>query len=247
GTPVSSGQLIERLWHGHPPASARSNLNTYLARLRRLLPDTRLRTTPSGYVLAISDSEVDAAIFRRWAAEAADASRRGQHSNAINAFEQALALWRGNPLEGIEFDSDMAAWAEPLHEQHRTVTEDLFDVRLTLGRHAEIIGGLRSWIEKHPLRERPHTQLMLALHRDGRQPEALYVYEQLRRRLIEQFGAEPTTAAQDLHSRILSSDPNLDLLTTNQIVQRIRQALLTVGLEHSPRSDPRYLSESDLN
>ncbi|WP_370023361.1 BTAD domain-containing putative transcriptional regulator [Planotetraspora sp. GP83] len=79
-------------------------------------------------------------------------------------------------------------------------------MRLTLGRHAEVIGGLRSWAQKNPLRERPHGQLMLALHRDGRRSEALYVYEQLRRHLIEQLGAEPTAAGQDLYSRILRSD-----------------------------------------
>ncbi|MEZ0074501.1 BTAD domain-containing putative transcriptional regulator, partial [Planotetraspora sp. GP83] len=123
GTPVSSGQLIERLWHGHPPASARSNLNTYLARLRRFLLDTRIRTTASGYVFDVPDNELDVVIFSRWATEAASASRRGQHSKAINAFEQALALWRGNPLEGIELDSEMAAWAGRLHEDHRRVTD----------------------------------------------------------------------------------------------------------------------------
>ncbi|GAB1820454.1 AfsR/SARP family transcriptional regulator [Herbidospora sp. RD11066] len=224
-TAVSSGRLIERLWRGDPPASARSNLNTYLARLRRLLPNLQVRTMPSGYVFGVMDHELDAAIFTSRTARAADASRRGLQYNAIAELEQALQLWSGDPFEGLDLDCDTSALVEQLNEEYRRATEDLFDLRLTLGRHTEIIGGLRSWADRHPLRERAHSQLMVALHRDGRQSEALHVYEQLRRRLIEQIGAEPTLAVRELYIRMLGSDPDSDSSTSDLIVQNSRYAL----------------------
>ena len=52
---------------------------------------------------------------------------------------------------------------------------------------------------------------MLALHRSGRQAEALEVYAEGRRRLAEETGLDPGAALRDLHAAILGDDPALRL------------------------------------
>ena len=58
----------------------------------------------------------------------------------------------------------------------------------------------------NPLRERPRGQLMLALYRSGRQAEALQIYQDTRRTLVDELGIEPTRALQELHASILRQE-----------------------------------------
>jgi hypothetical protein len=83
------------------------------------------------------------------------------------------------------------------------------DADLRLGRHAEVITELRQMTATHSLRERLHGLLMLALHRDGRQAEALAVYQHARRILVDEIGTEPGAELCGLHYQILTSDPAL--------------------------------------
>ncbi len=52
---------------------------------------------------------------------------------------------------------------------------------------------------------------MLALYRSGRQAEALDVYQDTRRALVDELGIEPTQALQELERGILRQDPALEL------------------------------------
>jgi predicted ATPase len=65
-------------------------------------------------------------------------------------------------------------------------------------------------ISAHPLRERPHAQLMRALYRDGRHADALAVYRTYRDHLDEELGLSPSTSLQQLHADVLRQDPALD-------------------------------------
>ena len=60
-------------------------------------------------------------------------------------------------------------------------------------------------------RERFRAQLMFALYRSGRQPEALGVYRSTREVLMQEFGIEPTPRLHELERAILTQDPALDL------------------------------------
>ena len=69
--------------------------------------------------------------------------------------------------------------------------EDRVDADLRLGRHAELIAELGALTAAHPLRERLHGFLMLALYRAGRQGEALRAFQQAREVLADELGLDP--------------------------------------------------------
>ena len=70
---------------------------------------------------------------------------------------------------------------------------------LALGRHHQALGDLQRLAANEPLREPVHALLMLALYRCGREADALRVYDDLRRRLSVELGAEPSAKARRLH------------------------------------------------
>jgi DNA-binding SARP family transcriptional activator len=98
---VPPGRLIGTIWPSDPPTSATANLQTYVWRLRRLLPGTALRTHGPGYSLAVEPGEVDAHAFARLVADAARAAEDGSPETALTLLAEAEALWRGDPLEDL--------------------------------------------------------------------------------------------------------------------------------------------------
>src|SRR5438045_3874253 len=80
------------------------------------------------------------------------------------------------------------------------------DAELMLGRHQSLVSDLESLASRHPLRERLRALLMLALYRSGRQAEALRVYADTRRRLVDELGIEPGQLLQELERSILRHD-----------------------------------------
>lgn len=83
-------------------------------------------------------------------------------------------------------------------------------MELQLGRHQGVIGELEVLVIAHPLRERPRGLLMIALYRNGRQADALRIYQEGRRVLGEELGLEPGPELRQLEAAILAQDPSLD-------------------------------------
>jgi YVTN family beta-propeller protein len=74
-------------------------------------------------------------------------------------------------------------------------------------------------VQEHPVRERLHAQLILALYRSGRQADALEHYQNARRELLDQLGIEPSPALRELERAILAQDPALDGPATRRTTQ----------------------------
>ncbi|MFD5825613.1 BTAD domain-containing putative transcriptional regulator [Lentzea sp. NPDC060358] len=203
---VTVDRLLERAWPGDPPLRHRAVLRTYLSRLRSLLvPEgVQIQRRPTGYVLLADPGVVDLHRFRRLVAQAAPAG----DEHALELLDQALRLWRGEPFAGLDTPW-LAAVRTALERERAAARLDRVDVALRRGRHAEVLPGLVALAERDELDERVCGQLVLALHRAGRTADALARYRQLRARLVEQLGAEPCAALQELHQRVLAGDPGL--------------------------------------
>jgi DNA-binding SARP family transcriptional activator/tetratricopeptide (TPR) repeat protein len=210
GRAVPVDQLIDRVWGEEPPASVRNVLYGYVARLRAVLatagdPEVTLGRGPGGYLLDAEPERVDLYRFRRLTAEAAAA---GDDRQAGELLRGALGLWRGPALAGLT-GPWLSGMRESLDVQRMAAVLDLGDIALRQGQHGALAGELASETVAYPADERLIGQLMLALYRSGRQAEALEWFEQTRRRLAEEFGADPGEELRALHQRILRADPAL--------------------------------------
>ncbi len=100
---------------------------------------------------------------------------------------------------------------ERLSEIRLSAQEDLIEVELALGRHAELVPELDRLVARNPLRERLCGQLMLALYRTGRQADALTAYHRLRTALNDELGLDPSPVLETIQRQILNHDAALDL------------------------------------
>ncbi len=212
GSVVSDDRLTEMVWGDVPDGGVKA-LRTVVSRLRTSLGDRDgsgfIRTRPPGYVFDLDGSSLDADEFERVATAGASHHRAGEVDAAIEAFEAALALWRGPALAEFADLEWARAGAVRLEEMRTGVVEALVDARMQRGEHAALIGPLESLVREHPFRERPRTQLVTALYRAGRQTEALKAYSDYRETLAEELGLEPSVAMQELELQILRHDPAL--------------------------------------
>ncbi|OJF15945.1 AfsR/SARP family transcriptional regulator [Couchioplanes caeruleus] len=201
---VSTERLVDELWDD-PPATARRQVHNAMAALRRSLGgygDVRIDTTDVGYRLAIRPEQLDAEVFRGYVHEAERHAADGGVGDAVRSLTRALALWTGPALPGLDGPLIRSAVAG-LEELRLTCLERLGALRLELGEAAGVLSDLTTWVAAHPLRESLRGSLMLALHRCGRQAEALDAYEQGRRLLAEELGLDPGAALRRLHEQIL--------------------------------------------
>ncbi|TGA85744.1 AfsR/SARP family transcriptional regulator, partial [Streptomyces sp. MZ04] len=207
GRVVSVDALKDALWGGYPPASAHASLQNHVTRLRRLLDDPdRLRAVPPGYRLRVGEGELDVRVFEQLVARARTAHAERDWQGCADAASDALALWRGTPLDGLPADAAGHALVPRLEEARLLALELRYDAEIGLGSGGGLVPELAELVAEYPLREAFHRQLMLVLHRAGRQAEALAVHRELRRRLVEELGVEPGAAVREAH-RVVLQEP----------------------------------------
>jgi DNA-binding SARP family transcriptional activator len=214
-SPVSTDMLTETVWDRTPPPGAARTLRSHVGRLRQQLGTEagRVKAREPGYLIQIGADELDVTAFETLCRDAGTALRAGDWAVAADVTARALRLWRGAPLLDIP--------SQPLHERvvlHLEqlclqAREDSMQAQLQLGWHGRLVPQLRDLTAQHPLHERFHAQLMLALARSGRHAEALAAYQHVRRVLIAELGVEPGAELRDLHEGILANDTGLPTAT----------------------------------
>ncbi len=216
GRTATAEELIDALWGEDPPARAMTALRTYASRLRTVLEPERaarqkatvMISEAGGYALPLPPDALDLTVFEQRVAAADRTRRAGDPQTSARILRDALDAWGGEPLSGIH-----GPWADAqrarLTEQRFSVLEARFGMELELGRAAASVADLTALTAEHPLREHLRGLLMLALYRCGRQAEALGVFADTRRVLIDELGIEPGTELTELQVRILSGDPTL--------------------------------------
>jgi len=204
---VSGDRMIEALWGERPPASAAKLVQGFVSKLRRVLDDGRLETRAPGYVLRVDPGELDVDRFEALVAEA----RAVPANRAAELLREALSLWRGPPLPELRYADIAQPEIARLEALRHVALEQLFEAELAVGRHRELLPELERVLAAEPLRERLRGQLMLAMYRSGRQADALAVYADGRRTLVDELGIEPGAALKELERQILAHDVALEL------------------------------------
>ncbi|MFF9011989.1 ATP-binding protein [Streptomyces sp. NPDC014870] len=207
GRPVSVDALVDGLWGADSPAEALNALQALASRLRRALRGVAtLESAAGGYRLSVRDEDVDAHRFEELAARGRRELVAGRVDEAASLLGTALGLWRGPALADV-LDAPFArASAARLDDLRASAAEDRFDAELRLGRYAEVLADLETAGAERPLSERLAGLRMKALSAAGRQSDALAVYEQLRARLGDELGVDPSAELQEIHLALLRGE-----------------------------------------
>ncbi|MDN3244633.1 MULTISPECIES: BTAD domain-containing putative transcriptional regulator [unclassified Streptomyces] len=242
---VSFDALIEKVWNGRPPSTARTQVAICIATLRKIFRtagldrETIITATP-GYMLSLTGHSLDSLRFEQLVARATELTAENRPAPAADALRQALALWRGPALGGV-YAPFAETEAARLDEQRMLAVEQLTALRLQLGEHQAVLGELQALVGACPLRDRLRYYLMLAQYRSGRRAEALTTFRDGMRHSIEEIGLELGTDLQALHDSILRDEfPQLDVPGIT-MQQRDRQQTVPSQL---PESDAYFIGRS---
>ncbi|MFD8981183.1 BTAD domain-containing putative transcriptional regulator [Streptomyces sp. NPDC059564] len=206
GEVVSTDRLAEEI----DPAGTRSahSLQSQVSRLRAALGEgAAIERAGTGYRIVVDPEDVDASRFERLAAEGRSALAGADAGRAVVLLREALELWRGPALADLPESETAQAAAVRLEEHRLGALEDRIEAGLRLGEHRAAVPELRELVGRHPLRERLAGLLMRALFAEGGQAEALVMFEETRRHLADELGADPSAELTALHRELLSTDP----------------------------------------
>ena len=210
---ISTDAIVDAMWGDDGPPNALQAIRTYVSRLRRLMVGDgaiALIGEYGGYRLSLGTGRIDRDQFLALAAAGRKDMLAGDARRAERQLRSALALFRGQPLAGLDHATFAYEEAERLAELRLLVDEDLIEAMLAQGRHRDVIPWLRELVAAEPYRERFTAQLMLALYRSAQQVEALSVYRRTESRLREELGIDPGRELRDLERMILLQERTLD-------------------------------------
>lgn len=212
GRAVEPGVLVDAIWADEPPSGPAHALQTLVSRLRRALTSTGaprgvVVKVSGGYRMAVDAADVDALRFERLTAAGRERLRAGDPDAASTALAEAVALWGDHPgAEPPVITAVAPTVATRLARVSIEAVADLAEAELSLGRAEAAAARLSGLLAEQTVHERAAALLMEALATQGRQAEALAVYERVRQRLADVLGADPGTALREHHLRLLRSD-----------------------------------------
>jgi DNA-binding SARP family transcriptional activator len=238
GQSVSVATLIDELWNGAPPQSARKTAQVYVRRLRQAIGDERIVYGAAGYAVVAAPQEVDALRFAEMVVRGRAARARADLESAAELFGQALGLWRGSAYADVDEVQLVADEVRRLEEQRLLAYEELVAVNLDLGRDAEMAGELAGTVPLHPYRERLHGYLMLALYRAGRQAEALEVYRRAHAALTGELGVEPGALLKRIHQAVLHDDERFRRITGESRARLAGDSIDQISTDGAVRQHP---------
>ncbi|MEU0791092.1 BTAD domain-containing putative transcriptional regulator [Amycolatopsis sp. NPDC005961] len=211
GRPVPIETLIDRVWGDDPPGEARNVVYSHLSRIRQVLTEvteltgtkTGVTRRSAGYVLEIDPGAVDLNRFARLVERGNDVRETDEDRAA--ALREALVVWRGPPLAGLQgdwADGVRAAW----HRRRLDAAVHWGELELRLGRPDAVLAAMSDLAAEYPLAEPLEALLMRALHAAGRDAEAVDRYAVVRQRLADALGTDPGPELRALHEAILRGE-----------------------------------------
>lgn len=207
--PVPVERILAVLFDGATEAATVRTLRSYVSKLRSNLgaSSAQLRTSDGGYLLDLPAEALDVSRFRALLAAARELS---VPELRLRTVDQALALWRGEPLVEVRRTAWGRSEARALSDAWMDAVVLRAHTRLAVGDHAAVASELKPLLDAHPHREDLAAVVLVSLYRSGRQVDALMLYPWLRDRLVSEFGVEPSPTLANVHTAILRHDPSLD-------------------------------------
>ncbi|MBG0826640.1 tetratricopeptide repeat protein [Planomonospora sp. ID67723] len=207
GRVISIERLIDAMWGYDRPDTARSQIHASITAIRKVLRGAGavrlLETRAGGYVAQPEPGQVDAQEFTELV--------------AAGELRGALDLWSGEALEDVHAHY-VGGVRELWNDRRLSAYERLVEGELAAGRHGDLLDELAAQATANPLREKINGHLVLALHRAGRQADALAAARSYRTALADEQGLDPGHAFTELERAVLADDPALRLADAAPVV-----------------------------
>jgi predicted ATPase/DNA-binding SARP family transcriptional activator len=213
GETVPESRIIDGVWGDDTPNMVRNAMQVYVAHWRRVLAEAGCSETiervGAGYRLSAERSAIDVFRFEALRSRARAALGEQRFVVAVERYDEALGLWRGDPLQdfvGMPFHLSESVSLDGARVQ---ALVERVEALIGAGEGGELVGALEGLVVQYPYEERFRAQLMHALYRAGRQVDALRAYEQARHDLQE-IGVDAGPLLRAMEQRILQQDPLLE-------------------------------------
>jgi DNA-binding SARP family transcriptional activator len=215
GHVVSKEKISEDSWDDEPPLTVSGQLQTSAWMIRRVLeraglPRDTLGSHDAGYELRVPPEAVDLFVFRDTVRQARNKYALGQHREASELLNTALALWRGPTFPDVT-STRLRQKAEALEEERKAAFELRALIDIELGHYTEAITRLSELVDHDPFREDLYASLMRAYYAEGRQADAIQVYHQAKKILREHIGINPGTRMMKVMQAILRQDERIQV------------------------------------
>ncbi|MGO4104420.1 BTAD domain-containing putative transcriptional regulator [Leifsonia sp. YAF41] len=196
---LSTDALIDDLWGDEPPGNAKAALHTLVSRLRGVIADDLLLSTPTGYALALDADETDVGLAHALHAQAS-ASATTDPATALALVDEALSLWRGGADDG----------SPALSQLNSSLARTRIELLIALGENAAALADIDALIAIDPLDEQLTLARMTCLAAVGRTTDALRHFADYRALLSEQLGTSPSRSLVDFNAALLRADDDAD-------------------------------------
>ncbi|MCG5215102.1 BTAD domain-containing putative transcriptional regulator [Streptosporangium soli] len=210
GQYVSRTRISDLLWDD-APASASSNLSTYVALLRRYLRRVgadglvgTLQGGGGGYSLSIESARVDVHSFSRLVEGGRAALYRGDLSAAERSIAQAVSLWRGPAGLDTSASEALRSRLEDFSRLYMDLRVDRSEVMLLAGDLLESLREALAVVAEDPLRERAWGLVVRAYYLLGQDGAADNAYRKAVHALRSELGVDPSAGLRRIHAAMLT-------------------------------------------
>ncbi|SNT37631.1 BTAD domain-containing putative transcriptional regulator [Rhodococcoides kyotonense] len=204
GQSRSVGALLDDVWPDARPRAPKNALQTQVSRLRSALPPGTLQTSPAGYRLVSTPEQLDLTCAEVRVGQARAELAAGSHDAALVLVDAARVLWRGEPGS----DLPDGVLADDLRARAGAAADalDAIEIAALLGKKdfERALAPARRAVARDALDEPAAADLMRCLHGLGRSNDALAVFAELRERLADRLGTDPSGELIELNAEILA-------------------------------------------
>lgn len=232
GTAASQKKLIELLWGDDPASSNPENaLRITLHRLRSQLDGLwpgagkELIVHKNGGYLwneqAVTEVDCDRfeVLFNR---------KPVSEQERLDICLEALQLYQGDFLERQSSESWVIPITTHFHNLFVTLTLEAANLLSRQQRHEEAVQLCRTAIEAEPYHEPLYQLLMKELAADGDTKGAAAVYENLRKRLFDDFGIRPSDETRSVY-RDAAHTPGERALPIDEVLEHLQEPEVIPG------------------
>lgn len=209
--PQARARLADLLWPDDDPAAARRNLRQAIYNLRYALgavDDGAPSPLLTAHQTLQFNVEVDYWLDVEAFDEAVRRGTRGDDAERARELARAAQLYRGDFLTGfhVHGSEELEGWL--LGEQERLREAVIHCLRTLVqsldqaGEYRQAIRFARQLVDRDPLAEDAHRELMRLYSLTGRRGRSLAQYEDLHDLLTRELGVEPMPETRALHRSI---------------------------------------------